>query len=335
MTVSCHVPNDARPVRTRRVLLQSSCLAVALGGLCAIAGAAPARAGGWGDGASGLLYVTSSTYVGNASTITVGQALPNSTGVNAIADGAYPGVFANDTVDGNFGITSPIILTSYQTLSLGDKGVFPAFPLDSLDVTAASGVATSFSSKSELAVHLSTDSSALTLMGYVAKTNQIDVSDSNTPANVDPTNTDIATPTYRAVVQIDLAPGPHPRVTATPVGSYSGDNGRGAILASKVNGTNQNEYLMVGNGGNGSGIPPTDIVNDTGVQVITPASSSPVSTVIGVQQGTPGVKTGFQYGFSVTELGDPADKSARTTISAARRSSTTRSMSPRAAAATA
>lgn len=296
----------------RRALLQCSCLGLAFGGLCALA-AGPARADGFaGSGEVGMLYIASSRYVGTASTITVGESLPISTGATAIADGSYPGVFANDTVDGNFGITSPIILTGLQTVSLRNWGVFASFPLDWLDVSFASGVTTSFSSKSELSLHLSTDGTALTLMGYVAKPNTLDVSNANTPDNVDPSNTDTQTATYRAVVQVNLTPRPGPRVTATDVDSYSGDNGRGAILATNVNGTRGlNEYLMVGNAGNGSGTPPTDIVDDTGVQAITPGSSSPVSTVIGAQQGTPGKKDGFQYGFTVTSLGDPADKSGK------------------------
>jgi hypothetical protein len=173
-------------------------------------------------------------------------------------------------------------------------------------VTALSGVSTSFSSKSELAVHLSTDGKALTLMGYMAKPNVLDVSNANTPGNVDPTNTDIQTPTYRAVVEIDLRRW-RDGVTATPVNAYSGNNGRAAILATDVNGSGQDEYLMVGNAGNGSGTEPTDIVDDTGVQTIVPHSNSPNTSVIGAPQGTPGAANGF----AVAQLGYPADKSGK------------------------
>ncbi|HEX3994016.1 MAG TPA: hypothetical protein VHX39_22820 [Acetobacteraceae bacterium] len=183
-------------------------------------------------------------------------------------------------------------------------------PRQTLNVTAVSGISTSFSSKSELAVHLSTDGTALTLMGYVAKPNVLDVSNANTPGNIDPTNTDIQTPTYRAVVEIDLARW-RDGVTATPVNAYSGNNGRAAILAADVNGSGQNEYLMAGNAGNGSGTEPVDIVNDTGVQTIVPHSTDPNTTVIGAQQGTPGSANGFEYGFAVTQLGYPADKSGK------------------------
>ena len=44
---------------------------------------------------------------------------------------------------------------------------------------------TSFSSKSELALNLSTDHSSLTFMGYVAPIDALDVSNSNTPGEVD------------------------------------------------------------------------------------------------------------------------------------------------------
>ncbi|KWH56743.1 hypothetical protein [Burkholderia cepacia] len=49
---------------------------------------------------------------------------------------------------------------------------------------------TSFSSKSELGLHLSLDGSYLTFMGYVAPVNAIDVSNSNTPLAVDTTDPD-------------------------------------------------------------------------------------------------------------------------------------------------
>ncbi|MGD0103078.1 MAG: hypothetical protein ABSC06_03465 [Rhodopila sp.] len=260
--------------------------------------------------ADGILFVTSSRYVGTAETIAVGQALPISTGAIAVADGSYPDVFANDTVDGNFGITAPIALQVYDVASRGEPDKKPLSLRQTLNVTAASGVSTSFSSKSELAVNLSTDGKALTLMGYVAQPNILDVSNANTPGNVDPTNTDIQTPTYRAVVEIDLTRWRN-GITATPVNAYSGNNGRAAILATDVNGSGQHEYLMAGNAGNGSGTEPVDIVNDTGVQTIVPGSTSPDTTVIGAPQGTPGTANGFEYGFAVAQLGDPADKSGK------------------------
>jgi hypothetical protein len=256
---------------------------------------------------NGELFIFGSTYTGNANTLKVGQALPINPPVAAIASGAYPGVFANDTVDGNFGITSPITLTAYQTASDGAAGTVLGGLLGDLDITTLTGVSTSFSSKSEGAINLSNDGSALTFMGYVSAPNRLDVSNANAPLRKDPTNTDVQTPAFRAVVQVNLAGG----VSATKVSAYSGNNGRAAVLVNDANGTGVNEYLMAGNGGNGSGVPPTYIVNSTGVQSIAPGATDSLSTVIGMQQGTPGVKTGFEYGFTVTSLGDPADKSGK------------------------
>jgi hypothetical protein len=280
-------------------------LRITLGLSCALAGLAAAGTASATPPVAGTLFIATSAYGGRPGTITVGQALPNSTGPKVVADGAYPGVFANDTADGNFGITSPITLLAQPVLALRG-GLHVGGAISSLDVTQATGIVTSFSSKSELALHLSTDGSAITFMGYQAPINALDVSNSNTPDNVDPTNTDTQTPTYRAVVQVNLAGG----VTATPVDSYSGNNGRSAIYAPNANGSGVDEYLTVGNAGNGSGTEPTDIVNDTGVQAVAPGAG-PATSVIGAQQGTPGSKTGFEYGFSVAQLGDPADKSGK------------------------
>jgi hypothetical protein len=169
------------------------------------------------------------------------------------------------------------------------------------DLTALTGISTSFSSKSELALNLSTSGSALTLSGYNAPVGTVDVSNANTPNHIDPTNTDTQTPTNRSVVQIKA----NGSVQVTNTNAYSGNNGRAAILANNVNGTNQSEYLLAGNAGNGSGTPPSNIVNNTGVQLIAPGSANPETTVVGRQQGTPGSKDGFQYGFSVAQT-DPA-----------------------------
>jgi hypothetical protein len=272
---------------------------------CAAAGLVSAGTAFAAPQVAGTLFITESVYSARPNAITVGQALPNSNGATAVADAAYPGVFANDAVDPNFGITAGITLYS-QNGVYTKTGVHVGGPTSILDVTAATGLVTSFSSKSELGIHLSTDGSALTFMGYVAALNALDISNSNTPDNVDPSNTDTQTPAYRAVGQINLTGGS----LATAVDSYSGNNGRGAIFAPNANGLGIDEYLTVGNAGNGSGIEPTDIVNDTGVQAVTPGAG-PQTAVIGEQQGTPGNKTGFEFGFSVTQLGDVADKSGK------------------------
>jgi hypothetical protein len=64
------------------------------------------------------------------------------------------------------------------------------------------GIVTSFSSKSELALNLSTSGRSVTFMGYVAKPGAIDVSNSNTPGVIDPTNP-VPAAYYRVVAQVD------------------------------------------------------------------------------------------------------------------------------------
>ncbi len=287
----------------RRPLLAASCL-IAAGGLGACL---PSSARAADAGTVGALFVSSSRYAGRAGTVTIGQALPNSGNVKAVADGSYPGVFANDGVDANFGITAPITVTALPTQVAAGGGVGVGTRVGELDVTALTGISTSFSSKSELALNLSSDGRSLTLMGYAAPINQIDISNSNTPGVIDPTNTDTQAPTNRAVVELDGVG----RIAATPVSAFSGNNGRAAVLVRDIQGSGQDAYLMVGNAGNGSGTEPAGLVADTGVQLIVPGSSSPQTMVVGAPQGTPGAKTGFQFGFSVASLGLPADKSGK------------------------
>ena len=93
-------------------------------------------------------------------------------------------MFNNALVDGSFGVTAQIFLD--QLTPWGT-------PVSSLTVPTASRAAgdqmvTSFSSKSELALNLSTDGRYVTFMGYVAPVGAIDVSNSNTPGVIDPTN---------------------------------------------------------------------------------------------------------------------------------------------------
>ncbi len=126
----------------------------------------------------------------------------------------------------------------------------------------------------------------MTFMGYVAPINTLDVSNSNTPGHVDPTNP-VAESVQRAIIQFN---GDRPFLV-TPVNTYSGNNGRAAILNDSYG---QNIYYTVGNAGNGSGTPPVLIVDNTGVQIAQP--NIPDTTVVGVQQGTSGAAKGFQYG---------------------------------------
>jgi hypothetical protein len=242
------------------------------------------------------LLVSTAQYAGNAAVVKVGQTLP--TGGIAVADGTYPTVFNNVAIDGNFGVTAPIVIKKYHLEGhrLAEIG----------SVTVPADVAvTSFSSKSELSLHLSPDGKAVTFMGYDAPINSLDVSNSNSPNHVDPTNP-VTSVHARVVAELDADGSVH----GTKLNIYSGDNGRGAIRANKVNGTQSDLYFTVGNAGNGSGTQPALIVDDTGVQLATPGVDSS-DAVVGAQQGTSGSKNGFQFGFSVTELGFAADKSGK------------------------
>ncbi len=246
----------------------------------------------------GNLVVSRSVYAGDASTVTIGQPLPPvcpptaSCGKGVATDsGAYPSngssnnVWNNNTVDGSFGITSPVFLDQ----------ITPAGALVNTLAIPANLVTTSFSSKSELAVNVSTDGTALTFMAYMAPPNTIDVSNSNTPGVYDPTNP-VGGSYYRAVVQV----GANGAIQVTPTNAYSGNNGRAAILANGM-------YYMVGNDNNGSGTPPANLVNSTGVEIATPGQSPATAPQM---VGT----------FSITSLTDPttgqpyaADKAGKDT----------------------
>jgi hypothetical protein len=281
--------------------LRSRLLCTVSGGIALAAGLATGAGQAFESSFSfipGALIVSSSTYAGTAATVTVGQTLPG--GGTAVANGTYPNVFENATVDGSFGVTSPLIVRQYF-LSPDNRS---AFLVNILNVTDQTGIVTIFSSKSELALNLSLTRSALTFMGYKAPINTLDVSNSNTPNHVDPTNP-VAASYQRAIVEIDADRSLH----VTPVNTYSGNNGRAAILNDSYG---QNIYYTVGNAGNGSGTLPVFIVNNTAVQIAQP--NIPDTTVVGVQQGTSGAAKGFQYGYSVTQYGTPPyspDKSGK------------------------
>jgi len=97
----------------------------------------------------GDLLVSTSNYVNDPSIVAGKTVLPpgsGSAGKVAIAGGAYPQVFNNVTVDPAFGVTSPI---SLQEVTPSGR------PVGSVAVPT-NDLVTSFSSKSELALNLST-----------------------------------------------------------------------------------------------------------------------------------------------------------------------------------
>lgn len=249
----------------------------------------------------GNLVVSRSVYDNKASNVKVGTVLPpgcaNTTGGCSAATGApyngsYPTVFNNDIYDASFGITSRIYLdqiTPYGQL------------IDSLEVpnslqgginSNSNQLVTSFSSKSELALNLSTDGRLLTFMGYVAPANSIDISNSNTPGAVDATNP-VGLNAYRAVATVNSKG----QFTFTETNAYSGNNGRAAILN---NTDGANVFYTAGNAGNGSNPQPDGVVLGAGAQFIEP-TAAPESFQ------TPMTPTPLAS-FSVTELGGKADK---------------------------
>jgi uncharacterized protein (TIGR03437 family) len=217
----------------------------------------------------GNLVLSRSVYTGDKSTVVLGSVLPpvcpasanvaapGACQLKATDNGAYAAtdstnnIFNNNKIDGSFGVTSPIFLDQLT----------PAGATVNSFAVPSNMIVTSFSSKSELALNLSTDGSVLTFMGYVAPPNTVDVSNSNTPVVYDPTNP-AGGSYFRAVAQV----GANGAIQITPTNAYSGNNGRAAILANGL-------YYMVGNSNNGAGTP-ANVVASTGVELATPGQAA-------------------------------------------------------------
>ncbi len=243
----------------------------AIGTTCLAMGAAAAPASAQTVFTPGNLVVSRSVYSGNASAVSIGQTLPPGCVPNAVtkvtcaaatANGTYPYVFSNEIPDPAFGITSPLYLD--EMMPTGN--VISSLPVPNSSIASGDGLVTSFSSKSEGGLHLSTDGKYLSFMDYVAGVNTVDVSNSNTPAAIDPTNP-VPGAFYRAVATVDAAG--HFQFTET--NAYSGNNGRAALF---VNTNGNNFFYTVGNAGNGGTPEPQAVVTGAGVQIITPANSS-------------------------------------------------------------
>ena len=134
----------------------------------AVAATGLGEAGHHGHGAGtylrpGNLLVSGRIYNGNPANVTIGAKLP--TGPVAIANGSYPQVWNINTVDGNFGITSPIFL---DQLTPSGKLVGSIEVPNSLETgvgPTTDQMVTSFPSKSELALNLSTNGQSVAFMG--------------------------------------------------------------------------------------------------------------------------------------------------------------------------
>ena len=244
----------------------------------------------------GNLVVSRSVYAGQPSTVTVGQNLPPGcvpnkankvTCGNATNDGTFPTVFNNAVPDPSFGITSPLFLDQLTP----NGTLISTLPVPNDTTGSGDKLVTSFSSKSEGALHLSTDGNYLAFIDYVSSVNTIDASNSNTPLVVDPTNP-VPSSTYRAAATVNS----QGQFTFTETNAYSGNNGRAAIL---VNTNGNNFFYTVGNAGNGGNPEPQHVVTGAGVQLIPALSQSEASQ-------TPGLPIPVGS-FSVNELqGVPA-----------------------------
>ena len=245
------------------------------------------------------LVVSRSVYDNKASNVVVGvtQLPPNcqlttagcTTPSTAQFDGTYPTVFNNDINDGSFGITSKIFLDQISLLGFRINSIEVPNSDERLNANADQLV-TSFSSKSEIALNLSTSGKYLSFMGYVAPVNAVDVSNSNTPLVIDPTNP-VGIEHLRAVARVDA----EGHFTFTETNAYSGNNGRAAVYNDDVD-----AFYTAGNAGNGSNPQPNGVVLGAGTQFI------PHTNALEADQN-PGQPTPLAS-FSVTELGDKADK---------------------------
>jgi hypothetical protein len=251
----------------------------------------------------GNLLVSRSVYDNKASNVVAGttQLPPGCVGsacATATNDGTYPGVFNNDLIDASFGITSRIFLdqltpwgwriSTIEVPNSAQRGIGPN----------SDQMVTSFSSKSELALNLSTDRQTVTFMGYLAPINALDVSNSNTPAVIDPTNP-VAGQDYRVVAELDRSG--HFRFTKT--NAYSGNNGRAAVMNTLPNGSRV--FYTAGNAGNGGNPQPNGIIVGAGAQFVT-ASTLPLD------HQTTGDPTPVGS-FNITQLGDKPDKIGKDT----------------------
>ncbi len=273
-------------------------LSVLTGSLAVSAGDLPsAPAHFW----PGNLVVSRSVYDNNPNNVVVGTILPpncaNTTGGCSVSTGApyngsYPTVWNNDIYDVSFGITSKILLDQITPSGWLINTLEVPNSLDQGITSTSDQLVTSFSSKSELALHLSTDGKYLTFMGYIAPVNALDVSNSNTPGAVDPTNP-VGENYLRAVAQIDS----NGKFQFTETNAYSGNNGRAAIFNDK---DGANFFYTAGNAGNGSNPQPGGVILGAGAQLIVPSNEPENAQNAGTL--TPVAS------FNVTQLGAKPDK---------------------------
>ena len=263
--------------------------------------------------AHGSLVISSSTYdrtQGAVASLAIGTKLANSATAttSAIVGNNYVTVWNNESVDASFGVTSPIQLTEVDATS----GVV----LSKITVPP-SQVVTSFSSKSEVGLHVTIDATGphLVFVGYAgAGVGAIDVSNADAVPGQDPTNpvTFAFGSSYafaRTIVSLDGTG----HFSYTPTVDYGGNNGRSALLGS--NGL----YYAVGNANNGNAATfgPTngtspDVTETTGLEVVTPINGASSSVAIAANNSAE-VDPLIQYTFGTASRTSPG----RTTTTAA------------------
>ena len=240
------------------------------------------------------LVISSSTYVnseGAVANLVPGTLLPGTgltldshgnvtaTGstVPALSGNNYVTVWGNEVPDASFGVTSPITLTDIEPHS---RHVFATLSVPT------SQVVTSFSSKSELALHYTRDQNGghLVFVGYgLAGVGALDASNADAVQGQDVTNpvtfafgTEYAFP--RTIVALD----DRNHLSYTPTVNYGGNNGRAALLGS--NGL----YYTVGNANNGNAatfgsstnFTHPDVTETTGVEAVTPIDASSANVAV-------------------------------------------------------
>ena len=220
------------------------------------------------------LVISSSSYDrsrGAVASLTIGTPLPNTATATtpAVAHNDYINVWTNESADPAFGVTSEITLTDVDPYT-GRRFREIRIPTDQ--------VVTSFSSKSELALHLAQVGKDIDLVfvGYAGpNVGALDASNSDAAPGQDPTNpvTFAFGNNYffhRTIVSMDG----EGHLTYTPTIDYGGNNGRSALLGS--NGL----YYLVGNSNNGNAATfgPTngtdpDVTETTGLNVVKPINA--------------------------------------------------------------
>jgi hypothetical protein len=253
----------------------------------------------------GNLVLSRSVYNNDPANIAVGTTLPPNCastaagcpkkGGKATNDGSLPLVWNNNLADGSFGITSKIFL---DQITPSGRFVNTLEVPNSAQPGVSSGdeqMVTSFSSKSEIALNLSTEGRRVTFMGYLARIGAIDVSNSNTPLVVDPTNP-VGENVYRAVADVDR----DGRFRFTLTNAYSGNNGRAAILNDDAQ-----VFYTAGNAGNGANPQPDGVIVGAGAQIVSRADEAESAQSVG--QPTPVAS------FNITELGLAHDKIGKDT----------------------